>query len=51
MAQLSGITAAVKNKNRVLILGQVVFEPFKLAVRNADGSRDVAFVIFGAFGS
>jgi hypothetical protein len=46
MAQLSGVALAVKNYQRTLIGRQFTLEYVKLAVRNADGRGNMAFVVF-----
>ena len=50
MAQLSGIAAAVKNQQHVLVGRQFALQCFEFTVRNTDGRRDMALVIFGLFG-
>ncbi len=50
MAQLSGETAAVKNEWSLAVAGQFALQLFKLALGEADGRRNMAFVIFGLFG-
>ena len=51
MTQLSGVTAAVKYKRNALARGQEAFVFIELAVRHAEGTGDVSFVILGPFGS
>jgi len=50
MTQLSGVAAAVENQRYALVLGQITLHLIELAVRKADGARNMAFLIFGAFG-
>jgi hypothetical protein len=50
MAQLSGKTAAVKYERGFAVPGQLALQLLKLAVGDADGRRNVAFVILGFFG-
>ena len=47
MAQLSGKTAAVKNKRGFIVPGQLALQLLKLAFGEADGRGNMAFVIFG----
>ena len=51
MTELAFETAAIKNKQRVLIRRQLVGHLVKLAVRDADGHGDVPLVVLGPFGS
>lgn len=50
MAQLSGKTATVKYQRGFAVPGQLALQLFKLAVGDADGRGDMAFVIFGFLG-
>jgi len=51
VAQSAFKAAAIKNQCLAFILGQLIGHLVKLAVRNADGSGDVAFVVFFTLGS
>jgi hypothetical protein len=51
VAQPALKAAAIENQRLTFVLGQLVGHLGKLAVRNADGSGDVAFVVFFALGS
>ena len=50
MAQLSGGAPAIKDKKRVLILGQFVGHFVKLAARNIDSRGDVPVGVFRLVG-
>ena len=49
MTELSGEAPAVKNQRCVVVPGQLALQLLKLAVGDADGRRNMAFVIFGFF--
>ena len=49
MAQLSGVAAAVEDQQRVFIGRQFALQFVELAVRNADGRGNIAFIVFGFF--
>ena len=51
MAQLSCETPAIEYQRCAFILGQIALHLVKLAVRYADGCRDMALIVFGAFGA
>ncbi len=51
MTQLSGVAFAVENQRFTFVSGQVTCHLIELAVRQADGAWNVAFVILGAFGA
>ena len=49
MAQLSSVTAAIKDKNSIFIPGQFALELVKLAVGDTDGRGNMTFVVFWTF--
>ena len=51
MTQLSGVAAAVEYQRYAFILGQITLHFVELAIRNADGTGNVPFVILGTLGS
>ena len=50
MTQLSSGTLAIKNKQGFLVLRQTAYHGIELTIRDADGGRNVALVIFRTLG-